>query len=109
MIENNFSKYLLPFGSIRFPDGKIYNGKVSVSVFEFNRQTANEFLQSDVFSEIHGYASRGLITYSMPLIFFYGETGKRLEVFKDKPMTVWTTNRELQALIEENSQGVHQP
>ncbi len=45
----------------------------------------------------------------MPLIFFYDSAGKRLEVFKKFPITVWTTNRELQALILENAQGKHDP
>lgn len=75
-----------------------------MSVFEFNRQTANAFLQSDVFDKDYGFASEGLKTYSMPLIFFYDDQGRRLEVFKKNPMIVWTTNRELHALIMENSQ-----
>ncbi len=45
----------------------------------------------------------------MPLIFFYDANGKRLEVLSKYPMTVWTTNRELQALILENAQGKHDP
>lgn len=110
LIENNFSKYLIPFDSIRKPtDGSIYKWKVFVSVFEFNRDTANSFLHSDVFDSVYAFASEGLRTYSMPLIFFYDEKGSRLEVFKKNPMIVWTTNRELQALILENSQWKHKP
>lgn len=103
LITNDFSKYLIPFESIRTEDKKPYRGLVSVRVFEFDRETANEFLSSDVFDEVYGFASEGLITYSMPLIFFYDSAGKRLEVFPDVPMTVWTTNRELEALIESMS------
>lgn len=45
----------------------------------------------------------------MPLIFFYDTKGQRLEVFKDNPMTVWTTNRELQALIDDMSMRPDMP
>lgn len=102
-IANDFSKYYIPFESIKTQDRKPYKGIVKIKVFEFDRETANEFLTSDVFDEIHGFASEGLQTYSMPLIFFYDASGNRLEVFQDAPMTVWTTNRELAALINEMS------
>lgn len=100
LITNDFSKYLVPFDAIKTSDKKPYKGQVSIRVFEFDRKTANEFLNNDVFDEVYGFASEGLITFSMPLIFFYDSTGKRLEVFKENPMTVWTTNRELKALID---------
>lgn len=104
LIENSFSKYLIPFNSIRTPEDSEFRGEVTISVFEFNRKTANEFLQADVFSPVYSYASEGLATYSMPLIFFYDKNEKRLEVFKKRPMTVWTTNRELQALMSDNAE-----
>lgn len=100
---------MIPFDAIRRPDGVPYKGRVTVRVFEFDRSMANEFLQSDVMSDVYDFASEGLQTYSMPLIFFYGEKGERLEVFSSAPMKIWTTNRELQALIQENAAGEHQP
>lgn len=57
MITNDFSKYYIPFGSIKKQDRTTYKGLVKIKVFEFNRETANEFLTSDVFDDIHGFAS----------------------------------------------------
>jgi len=45
----------------------------------------------------------------MPLIFFYDMKGQRLEVYKNYPMQVWTTNRELNALVEANSANEKTP
>lgn len=109
LITNDFSKYLVPFDAIKTPDKKPYTWQVAIRVFEFDRKTANEFLNNDVFDEVYGFASEGLITFSMPLIFFYDTKGQRLEVFKDNPMTVWTTNRELKALIDEMSMRPDMP
>ncbi len=36
----------------------------------------------------------------MPIIFFYSEDGKKLEVFEENPLVVWTTNRELEFLVD---------
>lgn len=109
LIENEYSRYLIPYDAIRRSDNSPYKWKVTVRVFEFDRSMANEFLQSDVMSDVYDFAAEGLQTYSMPLIFFYDEKGERLEVFSSLPMQIWTTNRELKALIEENSSGEHQP
>jgi hypothetical protein len=102
-IINSFTKYLIPFDAIRDGGKKPFRGKVRVVVYEFDRNSANELLHSDVFTDVRGYASQGLITYGMPLIFFYDQNGQRLEVYKEYPMQIWTTNRELNNLILDNS------
>lgn len=108
-IINPFTKYLIPFNAIVGDDGKPFLGKVRAAVYEFDRTTANELLSSDVFTEASGYAAQWLITYGMPLIFFYDSTGRRLEVYRKFPMQIWTMNRELEALVQDNAIGKHSP
>ncbi len=108
-IINPFTKYLIPFNAIVGDDGKPFFGKVRAVIYEFDRTTANELLTSDVFTEASGYASQWLVTYGMPLIFFYDSSGKRLEVYKKFPMQIWTTNRELEWLIQANAMDKRAP
>ena len=70
-IINPFTKYAIPFDAIRDSSKKTYLGKVRVVVYEFDRTSANELLSSDVFTDVHGYAAQGLVTFGMPLILFY--------------------------------------
>ncbi len=102
-IVDPFTKYLIPFDTLTADGIKPYRGKVRAVIYEFDRTTANELLNSDVFTDVSGYAAQALVTYGMPIIFFYDLAGNRIEVYKKNPMQVWTTNRELSALIEANS------
>ncbi len=108
-IINPFTKYAIPFDAIRDSSKKTYLGKVRVVVYEFDRTSANELLSSDVFTDVHGYAAQGLVTFGMPLILFYDTNGNRLEVYKEYPMQVWTTNRELSALVADNAMDKKAP
>ncbi len=108
-IIDPFTKYLIPFDTLTADGIKPYRGKVRAVIYEFDRTTANELLNSDVFTEASGYAAQALVTYGMPIIFFYDPAGNRLEVYKKKSMQVWTTNRELGALVEANSANEKTP
>lgn len=94
LIQNPFTKYLIPFDSIR-KNGEIYQWKVSVSLFEFDRESAWVLLNADVFdNNTHGYLSNEMITFGMPFIVLTGEFGEPLEILDDSPMKLYTTQRE---------------
>jgi len=52
-ITNPFTRYLIPFDAIRDSSKKPYQGKVRVVIYEFDRNSANELLSSDVFTDVH--------------------------------------------------------
>jgi hypothetical protein len=93
LITTPYTKYSIPFESIM--QGNVpYRGKLTATVFEFDRSAGNFLLDADAFDDIQGFASSLFVTYGMPFIIFTAEDGTRLDVHNTRPMTVWTTKRD---------------
>lgn len=64
-------------------------------MFEFDRESGNVLLDSDVFDfDTHGYISNKFVTFGMPFIIFSTPNGDPIEVLSSFPMKVSTTQRE---------------
>lgn len=93
-IQSPFTRYDIPDNALR-SNGEIYQWKISVQVFEFDRENGSVLLDSDVFDfDTHGYITNSFVTYGMPFIIFSTFNDDPIEVLSSFPMKVSTTQRE---------------
>lgn len=93
LITNPYSRYSIPFDAI-VQNGKPYRGKLTASVFEFDRTNdSGTLLNSDVFDTVEGFLTSTLITFGMPFVVLKSESGEYLDITSANPMEIATTMR----------------
>jgi phage pi2 protein 07 len=87
-IKSPQSTYQIPFDSLVYKDGKKFEGRADVYLYEFTRDTVPDtLLEVDTFDQVLGYAGDLMKTFGMPFIqFFDNETDEELHIFSSNPM-----------------------
>jgi hypothetical protein len=89
VVRGQYSAYEIPPDVVVDGSGRPYRGVVDVYVYEFTRDTVPQNLVTlDTFDEVIGYAGNLMLSYGMPFIQFFTESGEQLDVRADKPMTL---------------------
>lgn len=109
IIRTNLTEYRIPFGALLSTDGKKYQGKVTVYLFEFDKSTSlDDLLVNDIFDEVAGYAGNLMKTFGMPFVLFLGENGEKIHVLASNPMVIKNTIAEMEAL-RTNKDKIYSP
>lgn len=81
--------YDIPAEAIVDEKGNPYRGLVDVYIYEFTKDTVPQSLVTlDTFDEVMGYAGNLMKSYGMPIIQFFAQDGRPLDVTDKKPMTI---------------------
>lgn len=92
VIHGPNSTYVLPPRALVHEDGRVYEGKADVYVYEFTRETVPQDLISlDTFDTIMGYAGNAMESYGMPYIQFFSPAGEELHVRASNPLLLTYT------------------
>ena len=87
VIHTKQSTYQIPSGAFFHADGKPYQGKLDVYLYEFARGSVPESLTTvDTFDQVVGYAGDLMKSFGMPYIQFFAPSGEEIHVFRSKPM-----------------------
>ncbi|MDD2486869.1 MAG: hypothetical protein PHS92_00660 [Candidatus Gracilibacteria bacterium] len=109
LIKTDWSEYRIPFDSIVKENGAVFEGKLKVYTWEFNKSSdLTSLVNSDIFDEVAGYAGDLMKTFGMPYIMFLSESGEKLHILKSNPMILKTRIQEMRAL-ETNKDKIYEP
>ena len=101
-IQTNVSTYKIPYNAIVTEKGKVFKGKASIYVYEFDRSSNIEnLLRVDARSSREGkiWLGRSLVTFGMPYLqIFAVDSGEELFIDQSNPAKIHVKIPEMQAL-----------
>ncbi|MDD5770240.1 MAG: carboxypeptidase-like regulatory domain-containing protein [Candidatus Gracilibacteria bacterium] len=81
--------YKVPVNSIVYEDGKPYNGKIKVYLYEFNKLTnMDNYMNNDTFDSVYGYVGNIMKTFGMKYLQIFTPEGEELHIDKSNPAFV---------------------
>lgn len=106
VLHTQYSVYEIPPNAIVRMDGTPYKGKVDVYLYEFTKDTVPEsFLQLDVFDNLRRYVANQFVTFGMPYVQFFTESGEELHVKKSYPLMLTYATPDMQ-VMRDNTYGL---